>query len=237
MLALKGLYPFKYAMLPTSLDDPVLQTVLQRLHAHDRKHLGNFVRAIMPFIFDGLLRRRPSPALQAERIRKVAFGLTPAAGRLAYLIARAIQARRIVEFGTSFGISTLYLAAAVRDNGGGVVIGSELEPSKVSEARRNVAEAGLTDFVDIRAGDARETLANPGGVIDMVLLDGSKELYLPVLHALEQHLRPGAVVLADNVLMFRKSLAPYRAYVRDKANAFQSVTLTVGSGLGYSVRL
>jgi predicted O-methyltransferase YrrM len=113
----------------------------------------------------------------------------PAAGRLAYLTARAIQARRIVEFGTSFGVSTLYLAAAVRDNGGGIVIGSELEPSKVSQARRNVAEAGLKGFVDIRAGDARETLADPGGVIDMVLLDGWKDFYLPILHTLEPHLR------------------------------------------------
>jgi predicted O-methyltransferase YrrM len=131
----------------------------------------------------------------------------------------------------------LYLAAAVRDNGGGSVISSELEPSKVVAARHNVAEAGLSDFVDIRAGDALETLADLSGEIDLVLLDGSKELYLPLLHILEPHLRPMAVVLADDINMFKRLLAPYVAYVRNKANAFQSVTLPVGTGLEYSVRL
>ncbi len=195
---------------------------------------------MVPFILDKCLGRTPTVTLTSERTRNVALPLNPAAGRFAYLTARAIQARRIVEFGTSFGASTLYLAAAVRDNGGGMVIGSELEPSKVSQARRNITQAGLADFVDIRAGDGRQTLVDPGGVVDMVLLDGWKDFYLPVLHILEPHLRPGAVVLADNVLFppsIRKSLAPYVAYVQDKANGFQSVTLTVGSGLEYSVRL
>jgi predicted O-methyltransferase YrrM len=224
-------------MISTTLDDAALQMVLSRLHAHDSKNRWNWVRAAVPAIIDGWLGLNRSATVRAKRDRKLALCLTPAAGRLAYLTGRAIRARRIIEFGTSFGVSTLYLAAAVRDNGGGVVVGSELEPSKVLKARMNVAEAGLADFVDIRAGDARETLADAGGVIDMVLLDGSKDLYLPVLQILEPHLRPGSVVLADDVILFKQTLAPYVAHMQDKTNGFQSVTLPIGAGLEYSVRL
>ena len=167
----------------------------------------------------------------------MAIGLGRASGRLAYLTARAINAERIVEFGTSFGISTIYLASALRDQGRGVVIGSELEPSKVQFANRHLEAAGLSAFADVRAGDARETLADPGGLIDLVLLDGWKDLYLPILRILEPHLRPGAVILADNVTMFRRTLGPYVAYVGQQANGYQSVTLEIGAGLEYSIRL
>ena len=71
----------------------------------------------------------------------------------------------------------------------------------------------------------------------MVLLDGMKELYLPIAEMLKPHLRRGAVVLADNILAFRKALAPYSAHMRDAANGFQSVTLYLGDGTEYSIRL
>ena len=88
--------------------------------------------------------------------------MSPAQGQLLYLVARALAARRIVEFGTSFGISTLYLAAAVRDNGGGSVIGSEIEPTKHRAATAHLAEAGLAAGADVRLGDARETRVQSG---------------------------------------------------------------------------
>jgi predicted O-methyltransferase YrrM len=125
----------------------------------------------------------------------------------------------------------------VRDNGGGVVIGSEFEPGKIIQARAHIEEAGLSEFVEIREGDALETLADPGVSVDMVLLDGMKELYLPIAEMLTPHLRRGAVVLADNILSFRKALAPYCAHMREAANGFQSVTLYLGDGTEYSVRL
>lgn len=98
--------------------------------------------------------------------------ITPAKAALIHLLCRAIDARRVVEAGTSFGVSTIYLAAAVRDNvraagepapGGAIVIGTEHEPAKVGRARQNLAEAGLTEFTDIREGDLRETLVDPPG--------------------------------------------------------------------------
>lgn len=127
------------------------------------------------------------------------LAVSPQTGRLLYMLARAVGARSIVEFGTSFGVSTLHLAAALRDNGGGRLISTEFEPSKVARARDNLAQAGLSDLVDIREGDALETLAQElPETIDMVLLDGAKGLYPAILGLLESRLRQGALVLADN---------------------------------------
>jgi predicted O-methyltransferase YrrM len=104
-----------------------------------------------------------------------------------------------VEFGTSFGISTLHLAAGVRDNGGGRVITSEFEPSKAERARENFASGGLADLIELREGDAVQTLARDlPDQVDLVLLDGAKGLYPAVLALLEEHLRPGALIVADN---------------------------------------
>lgn len=120
-------------------------------------------------------------------------------GVLLYTLARSTNARNIVEFGTSFGISTLHLAAALRDNGGGRLVGSEFEPSKVAQARGHLAEGGLADLVEIREGDAMKTLASDlPESIDLLLLDGAKALYSDILALVEPRLRPGALVVADN---------------------------------------
>ncbi len=128
------------------------------------------------------------------------------------MLARASRATSIVEFGTSFGISTLHLAAALRDNGGGRLIGTEFEPSKVEHARKNLAAAGLSDLVEIREGDALQTLARDlPDAIDFVLLDGAKPLYVSILSLLEPRLREGALLVADNVNWCPDYLARVRA--------------------------
>ena len=141
-------------------------------------------------------------------------------GKLLYMLARSVRARSIVEFGTSFGISTLHLAAALRDNGGGRLIGSEFEPSKIARARANLAAGGLSDLVEIREGDALETLARDlPDTIDFVLLDGAKSLYSPILSLLESRLRSGALIVADNA----DSSPQYLARVRSAAGGYLSV--------------
>jgi len=141
-------------------------------------------------------------------------------GKLLYMLARAIRARSIVEFGTSFGISTLHLAAALRDNGGGRLIGSEFEPSKIKRARENLASGGLADLVDIREGDALQTLARGlPDTIDFVLLDGAKTLYSPILSLLEPRLGSGALIVADNA----DSSPDYLARVRSATDGYLSV--------------
>ena len=118
-------------------------------------------------------------------------------GRFLYMCARARKAKRIVEFGTSFGISTIHLACALRDGGGGHLIGSDLEPTKARRPRENLNDAGLADLVEIRIGDALETFKDGiDGDVDLLFLDGAFSLYLPVLKLLEPYLRDGAFVIA-----------------------------------------
>jgi predicted O-methyltransferase YrrM len=214
-----------------------VRAVLDRLHRNAGRQTLRLVGLGAAMARDKLVGRAGSLPAEVERLRRLYVPVSQKQGEFLYLVARSLRAERIVEFGTSFGISTLYLAAAVEDNGGGVVIGSELEPNKVATARRNLEEAGLAKLVEIREGDAQETLRDPGGMVDLVLLDGFKSLYLPILEMLTPHLRRGAVVIADNIFTFRRALAPYVAFVRDPDNGFFSVTLLLGDGTEYSVRL
>jgi predicted O-methyltransferase YrrM len=140
-------------------------------------------------------------------------------GTLLYMLARACKAQTIVEFGTSFGISTLHLAAALRDNGGGCLITSEFEPSKVARARQHLTAGGVMDLVEIREGDALQTLSvDLPETIDLLLLDGAKSLYPEILDRVESRLRPGAWIVADNA-----EFSPeYLARVRSPANGYLS---------------
>jgi predicted O-methyltransferase YrrM len=155
------------------------------------------------------------------------LAVSPAYGRFLYMMARSRNATRIVEFGTSMGISTIYLAAALRDNGGGTLIGSELQPSKVARARANLDAAGLGDLVDIREGDALDTLKDVSGKVDLLLVDGAFALYLPVLKLVEPWLRTGAVILGENAFD-----PAYLDYVRDPANGYISQPLALDEGRG-----
>lgn len=161
------------------------------------------------------------------------LAVSPDYGRFIYMMARARNATRIVEFGTSMGVSTLYLAAALRDNGGGHLIGSELEPAKVARARANLDAAGLADLVEIREGDALETLKDVGGEVDLLLIDGAFALYLPVLRLIEPRLRTGAAILGENAFD-----PDYLDYVRDPGNGYlsQSLPLDEGRGNEFTVR-
>lgn len=154
--------------------------------------------------------------------REMFLPVSPATGTLLYALARATRAHEVVEFGTSFGLSTIHLAAALRDNGGGRLIGSEFEPAKAARARAHLAEAGLADLVEVREGDAVETLARElPARIDLVLLDGAKVLYPRVLSLLEARLAVGAVVIADNA----DDSPEYLARVRESGGRYASVSV------------
>lgn len=155
-----------------------------------------------------------------EKMKDLWLPVSRETGALLYMLARGGAARTIVEFGTSFGISTLHLAAALRDNGGGRLITTEFEPSKVARARKNLAAGGLIDLVEFREGDALRTLAaDLPDSIDLLLLDGAKSLYPDILNLLESRLRPGAFIVADDA-----DFSPdYLAYVRSPAAGYLSV--------------
>jgi predicted O-methyltransferase YrrM len=166
-----------------------------------------------------LMRSKTDYIALYSRLKNFPLPVSRETGALLYMLARNSGARCIVEFGTSFGISTLHLAAALRDNGGGRLITSEFEPSKVARARQNLAAGGLMDLVEIRTGDALETLsANLPETIDLLLLDGAKALYPEILSLVESRLRPGAFIVADNA----DDSPDYLARVRSPANGYLS---------------
>ena len=160
-----------------------------------------------------------------------------------YQLCRANGARRIVEAGTSFGVSTLYLAAAVRDNtlaagdgANGVVIATEHEPSKACAAKAHFQEAGLSGFIDLREGDLRETLKLIDGPIDFMLVDIWIPMARPALELVSPHLRPGAIVICDNTARYRSEYADYFAFLNNPAVGFLTMTLPFEGGLEFSVR-
>jgi predicted O-methyltransferase YrrM len=159
-----------------------------------------------------VVRSRSQYADFYAHMRDVLLAVSRETGRLLYMLARSTKARAIVEFGTSFGVSTICLASALRDNGGGLLVTSEFELSKVARAKANLAEAGLADLVEFRQGDALETLARdlPDSV-DLLLLDGAKALYPDILGLVAPALRLGALIVADNADMCPAYLERVRA--------------------------
>lgn len=165
------------------------------------------------------------------RLKDAPMAVSRDTGTMLYMLARLIGACSIVEFGTSFGLSTLHLAAALRDNGGGRLVTSEFEPSKVARAKANVAPAGLADLVDWREGDALQTLDRDlPETIDLLFLDGAKALYPDILDLVEPRLRPGAPIIADNASFY----PPYLDRVRNTAGGYLS--LPFGADMELSIR-
>ncbi len=220
-----------------SLSGGLVADVLKRLHQEAEAADAPLMQA-----FEGAatsIEQAMSQVVEAETkdLRGLYHGyaanflsVSPEFGRFLYMCARSCKAKCIVEFGSSMGISAIYMAAALRDMGGGRLIGTDLEPGKVERARANVAAAGLADLVELRVGDARETLKpGVGGDIDMVMLDGAFTLYLSVLTLLESHLKPGAVIIGENAF---QPASGYIDYVRDPQNGYLSLPLSFDPGRG-----
>lgn len=197
---------------PGSLGDRAVAAELERLHRAARGDWKHAVGVLPYFLYSKVTRRSFMRMVTPRMLREMYIPVSRQDGRLLYALARGTGARRVVEFGSSFGISTLYLAAAVRDNGGGQVISTEIEPAKWAAATASIRDAGLAEVATVLEGDALETLRAGNEPIDLLFLDGWKDLYLPVLDLLTPRLRPGALVAADNVNL--ADTAPYLAKVR-----------------------
>jgi predicted O-methyltransferase YrrM len=218
-----------------SLSSPKVASVLARLFNAADQGDPSLLARIQKEADDRFAGQRYAPEL-APLFDQAYLPVPPEVGRFLYVLTRANRPKRIVEVGTSFGVSAIHFACALEDNGRGQLISAELSRAKAEAAGENIEALGLGHLVEIRCGDAFETLTKLDGPIDLLFLDGWKDLYLPLLKLLHSSLAPGALVVADDIKLFPERLAAYLAHMRDVKNGYQSVELPIGDGVELSVR-
>jgi predicted O-methyltransferase YrrM len=171
---------------------------------------------------------------EIDRARKM-LNITPDTGRLLWILVRARGATRILEVGTSNGYSTIWLADAARETSGRVIT-LERNPEKIALARANLAEAGLTEYVDLYEGNAADTLVQLSGPFDFVFLDADRPQYLRYFELVFSRLASGGLLVADNVISHAQELTAYLASVKSHPGLF-SMTVPIGKGEEISVKL
>jgi predicted O-methyltransferase YrrM len=201
----------------STLTDPKIASALDRMYAESHEQMTALRSGSGRFadLANATAQER------ADALSDIYMPVTPEAGRLLYALVRATRPQTVVEFGMSLGLSGIHLASAVQDNGSGRVVTTELSAAKIATAKKNFADAGISQVITVLEGDALETLKTLEGKVDFVLLDGWKEFYLPVLQLLEPRFSPGTLIVADNTNM--PETQPYLDYVRDPANGYVSV--------------
>jgi predicted O-methyltransferase YrrM len=216
------------------LGDSKLEALLDALHAQSDGQTGALSAYFERRVRDGTLDWNHLDEDADRFFADKMVALEKDKAEVCYALCRALRARRVVEAGTSYGVSTLYLAAAARNNGGGVVVATEYEPAKAKAARANFAAAGLADHIDLREGDLRESLKTLEGPIDFLLCDIWTEMAAPALRLVAPHMRPGAIAVADNTNTYRRQYADYFAVLAQ--TGFTTLTLPFDGGLEMSVK-
>lgn len=219
------------------LNDPKLEALLAALHARSEGQSGAMAEYFGRRAREGTLDWKHMDGETHTFFRDKMVALEKDKAEYCYALCRALRATRVVEAGTSFGVSTLYLAAAVRDNGGGSVIGTEYEPSKAKIARANFAAAGLCDYIEVREGDLAETLKVIDGPVDFMLLDIWTDAVMPAVRNVAPHLREGGIIIADNTIEARGGYTDYFDYIADPKNRLRTMTLPFAGGLEMTVRM
>ena len=224
--------------MPSVMNDSKLEALLAKLHAQSDSQ-EQAMAAYYAADVAGAEGARPADEKAFLSDKFVALDRDKA--EFCYQLCRALDARRVVEAGTSYGVSTLYLAAAVRDNarvGGstsGVVIGTEYEPAKAAAARATFAAAGLTSYIDLREGDLRQTLRDVGGAVDFMLVDIWTPMARPALELVAPRLRPGAAVVCDNTEEYREEYRDYFDFIAGQSGRLRTMTLPFRGGLELTV--
>ena len=198
-------------------NEKVLKT-LDRMH----QEASSQGLVLMKGISKGIFRK-----LRPEDMEEAYIAISRSQGELLVDLLVEQGAKHIVEFGTSFGISTLYLAAAAEKTGGKVIT-TELLASKCEVARKNFEDAGMEEIIELREGDALETLKDIEGDIDFLLLDGWNDLYLPLLKVLEPKFRKGTLIYTDNASF--KSAQPFLEYLQAHPEMYKSQRLRDDKG-------
>jgi predicted O-methyltransferase YrrM len=216
-----------------SLETHSVRTMLQDLYAQADKTDGEVFPRVLAAAnqLGGPLNDQKVAHLLDDAFMPVSAEV----GRLLYILVRTRRPKIAVEFGTSLGLSAIHIAAALRDNREGRLVATELHAGKAARAGEHLRQAGLGDLVEVRQGDAFETLSDVAG-IDFLLLDGWKGLYLPMLKKLEPMLEAGCLIVADDIKLMPELLQPYVDYVREPQNGYTSSELPLDDGLELSFR-
>jgi predicted O-methyltransferase YrrM len=220
-------------MTQSEIDRPDVQEKLNALHlaaAGDKWRIAQLMLRSLPRL---LLGKKPT-FLQSHEAKALAYEdiyipIDPDEGMILYAYCRSNQAKRIIEFGSSFGISSIYLTAAIIDNGGGQFVGSELDPKKCNFVNDLFSDLGWSDTARIIPGDALQTFKTVGDKWDVLFLDGWKEFYLDIVELMEDRIREGGMVIAADVDKFKDATAPCVRYLYESP-AFDAMKLQIGDG-------
>lgn len=196
-----------------------VESVLRALHEDAKKDYLRIGKGIVKSIL------RP---IQPADFEKAYLPISQAQGIALRQLIVDNEFKNVVEFGASFGISTIYLADGVRQTGGKVIT-TELLESKANRALQNIAKTGLDGYVDVRIGDAMQTLKNHTNSIDFLFLDGWKDLYLPLFQMLEPQFHAGTLIYADN--MDLSGTQYYGEYVLNKKETYTSQMVEGGKAM------
>ena len=190
----------------------------------------------------GRLLRRPSRGFMEELHRsemgvgRYVLGIGADTGRFLQILVLSTGAKNIVEVGTAYGYSTLWLADAARSNGGKVTT-FEFSAERAAAARENFAKAGLADYIECVNGDALKGIPTLAGELDFLFMDGLKEQYIQVFDLAFPRLRRGGLFVADNVISpYKEELAPFVRHVQSYPGA-TSMTVPIGYGVELTVKL
>ncbi|KAL4881101.1 S-adenosyl-L-methionine-dependent methyltransferase [Aspergillus karnatakaensis] len=234
---------------PTPIDAPEhirhLLSKLHRISLDQEAAISTQGKVFSSTVLDDLKENSENPKSAFDQLMLDKFiALDEDKCQFVYQLINAMGATNIVEAGTSFGVSTIYLALAVSKTKAatgksGVVIATEKEAEKAKIARQYWAECGdvVTGQIDLREGDLLETLKTGLPQVDLLLLDIWSALALPTLKTVQPHLRHGAVVLTDNTISGAKGYAELLAYLRDPESGFRNMTLPFTNGFEMSVYL
>ena len=218
------------------VDNTDLARLLDRLHSASDAQLGQ----ISEYLGDGDDRRptgfEPTDSSARTFWHDKLVAIDADKARFVYQVARSMNARHILEAGTSHGVSTLYLAAAIHDNGGGDVVTFEHEAHKADIARSHLDEAALDRYVTIEVGDIRTTLARHAGTVDLLLLDIWAPIAGDVLGLAHPHLRSGAIVIADNIDSRASLYHDLIERLDDPELGYSRVTVPFDGGLAFAIK-
>jgi len=167
------------------------------------------------------------------------LAITADTGTFLSILLKAINAKRILEVGTSSGFSTLWFADAVGKDRKSRLITIEMNPLKVEWAWKNFKEAGVDKMIEIRQGIALEVLHKLKGNFDFVFLDADKENIIKYFDLVLPMVRIGGIIAADNMLYpehYRPSMRKYARHVHGKPN-IQSITVPIGMGEEITIKL